>query len=375
MARVIENYSAVMNSTDYIFDRPDVSGSKTQYDYGQELRLPANYGERETDGFYPVTYPENGWIRYYVVGGITPNYKTVTDKCTPPSSLTISGNKMIIIGGAGGDLNTFAGYGISWRERDITGDEWSAWSAETETTTTTVNVTANAGKVRQYRARTQGSAGEAYYSDYVVCETLVSGNTAAKVPTILLPVSGAVSSSQTPVVVVNCGADNEGDQMTLQRSIDGGDWINAATVPGDGGTVYDRLPAQTAGTHVIGYKLTDINAAESETVSVSVVIGAASWTREIKSGDIISNKNISHIADINEMAAAVNVQRLYYGLEPISLPGTVGKFADWGQQMQTMLDASKQCLAAAGQPVTASTSDVYPSANTINELRQRITMV
>ena len=374
MAKIIENYSAVMNSTDYIFDRPDVSGSKTQYDYGQELRLPANYGERETDGFYPVTYPENGWIRYYVVGGITPNYKTVTDKCTPPSSLTISGNKMTITGGAGGDLNTFTGYGINWRERDITGAGWSEWSAETAAGAT-VSVTANAGKARQYRARTQGSAGEAYYSDYVVCETLVSGNTAAKVPTILLPASGAVSSSLTPVVVVSCGADNEGDQMTLKRSIDGADWVNAATVAGTGGTVYDRLPEQTAGTHVIRYKLTDINAAESETVSVSVVIGAASWTREIKSGDIISNKNISHIADINEMAEAVNVQRLYYGLEPISLPGTVGKFADWGQQMQTMLDASKQCLAAAGQPVTASTSDVYPSANTINELRQRITMV
>lgn len=375
MARVIDSYSAVMTNTGYIYDRPDPGGEKTQYDHGQELKLPANYRERETAGFYPVVYPENGWISYQYVGSITANYKTVTDKCSAPSSLTISGKQMTITGGAGGDLNTMTGFGISWRERDINGTEWSEWSADTVTAAVEVEVTANGGKVRQYRVRTQGSAGEAYYSDYVVCETLVSGNTAAKVPTILLPVSGAVSSSQTPVVVVSCGADNEGDQMTLQRSIDGGDWINAATVPGDGGTVYDRLPLQTAGTHTIGYKLRDINEAESETVSVSVVIGAAEWTREIKSGDIISNSEISHIFDINEMLAAVNVQRMYYGLDPISLQGTVGKFADWGRQMQAMLDASKQCLAAAGQPATANESDVYPSAATINELRERITMV
>lgn len=375
MAQAVDSYSAVMTNTGYIYDRPDASGSKTQYQYGTELLLPANYAERETNGFYPVIYPENGWISYMIVSQRTPNYKTVTDACTGPDSLSISGGTLTITGGAGGDLNTFSGFGISWRERDITGTEWGAWSAESVTTARTISATANAGKVRQYRVRTQGSAGEAYYSGYVVCETLVSGNTAAKTPVILLPASGAVSGSATPVVVISCGADNEGDQMTLRRSIDGGDWTDAASVPGTGGTVYDRLPAQSAGMHTIRYKLADANAAESGEAGVTVAIGTADWMREIRSGDIISNKEISHIADINEMAAAVNVQRLYYGLDVITLPGTVGRFADWGRQMQTMLDASRQCLAAAGQPVTASESDIYPCAATINELRQRITMV
>lgn len=376
MAKVVDQYSAVMNSTDYIFDRPDVAGEKTQYDYGQELRLPANYSERETDGFYPVTYPENGWIRYYIVAEITPIYKTVTDKCTPPTSLTISGKQLIIAGGAGGDLNTFTGFGVSWRERNITGNEWGGWSTETVTTSRNVDVTANAGKVRQYRARTQGSAGESYYSDYVVCETLVSGNTAAKTPSILLPSNGAVSSSLTPVVVISCSADNEGDAMKLQRSIDGGDWMKVADVAGTGGTVYDQLPAQTAGQHTIRYKLADINNAESAAVSVAIVISAAAWTRTIAAGDIISNKEISHVADINEMVAAVNVQRMYYGLDVIKLPGTVGRFADWKMQMQSMLDAVNQNIAAAGKKAIKTTvTSAYPNAETINAIRQSVLMV
>jgi hypothetical protein len=290
--------------------------------------------------------------------------------------LTISGKQLTIAGGAGGDLNTFTGFGVSWRERNITGNEWGGWSTETVTTSRTVDVTANAGKVRQYRARTQGSAGESYYSDYVVCETLVSGNTAAKTPSILLPSNGAVSSSLTPVVVISCSADNEGDAMKLQRSIDGGEWMEVADVAGTGGTVYDQLPAQTAGQHTIRYKLSDINNAESAAVSVAIVISAATWTRTIAAGDIISNREISHIADINEMVAAVNVQRMYYGLDVIKLPGTVGRFADWKMQMQRMLDAVNHNIAAAGKKVIKTTViSVYPNAETINAIRKSVLMV
>lgn len=374
MAQVVYNYISQLTNGGYIYDSPG-SGSKTHYDHGTELRLSANYAERETNGYYPVTYPENGWVSYMLIDTPVPNYVTVTDKCTPPDQLLIAGGQMTIVGGAGGDLNTLTAFGVSWRERDIAGTEWGEWSTETANAAATVSVTANAGKVRQYRVRTQGSAGQDWYSDYVICETLVSGNTAAKMPTIVLPINGAVSGSRTPAVVVSCSADNEGDQMKLQRSIDGADWMIAATVAGTGGMIYDRLPEQTVGTHTIRYKLTDINGAESETVGLNVVIGAVRWTREIKSGDIISNRELSHITDLNEMLTAVNVQRLYYGLDAISLPGTVGKFADWVNQMRAMLDASEQCLAAAGLTVTFGEVESYPNAAAINELRRRITMV
>ena len=372
MAQVVDNYSAVMTNTGYIYDRPDASGSQTQYEYGTELLLPANYAERETSGFYPVIYPENGWIRYMIVSERTPNYKTVTDACTPPESLMISGGILTITGGAGGDLNTLEGFGVQWRERDAAGS-WGSWSAETVSASRTVSVSVNPGKVRQYRVRTRGSAGEMYYSDWVVCETLMNGNTAAATPSITLPVNDAVTASKTPVVVISCSADSEGDQMTLQRSIDGGDWMNAATVAGTGGTVYDQLPAQSSGRHVIRYKLVDINQAESGAAEIAIVVGEAAWSRIIASGDIISNRQISHQADITEMLNAVNVQRLYYGLDPISLPGTLGRFADWGKQMAALLNATNACHAAAGQPAAQSDADsTWPNAAMINLIRQKI---
>lgn len=378
MAKVISSYSGVMKNTDYIFDRPDVTGEKTQYPYGTELRLPANYGERETNGYYPVISPENGWINFMTaavqIGA--PNYTTVTDACTAPTSLLIEGKTLTIVGGAGGDLNTLTGFGVSWRERSTTGTEWGAWSADTVTSSRTVSVTVNEGKVRQYRARTMGSAGAQYYSAYTVCSALVNGNTAAKEPTVMLPTMDAVSISQTPVVVVNCSADAEGDAMTLMRSIDGGEWATAADVAGGGGTVYDRLPAQGNGRHTIAYKVADKNGAESGEMSVAIVVNKGEWTRSIASGDIISNREISHVADIHEMLYAVNIQRLYYGLPSITLPGDVGLYRDWGMQMQAMLDAVNASLAAAGQPITASeVSAVWPNAATINTIRERVVMV
>lgn len=376
MAKVVTAYSAVMTNTSYIYDRPDDDGEKTQYDYGTELRLHRNYAERETNGYYPVIYPENGWIEYWVVGEIEPIYETVTDACTAPESLTIAGKTMTINGGAGGDLNMLTGFGVSWRERAITGNEWSAWSADEVTESRAVDVTANAGKVRQYRARTLGSAGAEYYSGYTICETLVNGNTAAKTPTIVLPRNNAMTISQTPVVVVSCPADAEGDAMVLKRRIDSGAWTDVASVTGGGGTVYDRLPAQAIGGHQIFYRLVDQNDAASDMAKIYLVFSGMEWGRTIASGDIISNKAISHINDIEEMLYAVNTQRRYYELPVITLPGSVGKFADWGRQMKTMFDSVNACLVAAGRTVpSGNISQEWPNADTINLIRNRVKMI
>lgn len=374
MAQVIAKYAATTNMRGYIYYSADGSGGGVQYEKGTAVQLPKDYASRETNSRYPIISPMNGWMNKNYLNGITPIYETVTDKCTAPSAVSINASTKVltITGGAGGDLNTFSGYGISWRERAITSTAWGAWSADTVTTSKTVSVTANAGYVRQYRVRTRGSAGASYYSDYVVCETLITGNTANKEPVILLPSSGAVSPSKTPVVAVSCGADAEGDAMTLKRSVNGGAWTDAAAVAAAGGTVYDHLPAMENGTYEIRYKLVDANGAESSIVSVTIMVENAAWGRSIAAGDIISNTEISHRADIEEMLTAVNKQRVYYGLSQIQLTGTVGRFADWGKQMQQMLDAVNQCAAAAGQPTAYSTvDDVWPNAAIINEIRDK----
>lgn len=378
MAQVIDYYTSSMNSRWYIYPDAYTMEGGVQYEAGTSLRLPANYGERETNGRYPVTSPMSGWLNFTYFNAITPVYKTITDACTAPTNVTIntSTKVMTITGGAGGDLNTFEGFGIQWRERDITGTTWGSWSTETVTASRTVSVTVNAGKVRQYRVRTRGSAGSSYYSAYVNCATLLSGNTAAAAPTILLPAAEAVTASQTPVVVVSCSADNEGDQMTLQRKIDSGSYAAVTTVGGSGGTVYDKLPTLANGRHTITYRVVDVNGGTSGEKSVAIVVGRAAWARTIASGTIIANATISHVADINELLNAVNVQRMYYGLATIKLPGTVGRFVDWGRQMDALLKGTNECLAAAGQPVTASdVSDVWPNAATINTIRNQAVMV
>lgn len=375
MAKVLVSYSAVMTNSDYIFAYSSGTDGKVRYSAGTSLVLSKSYSERETNGRYPVKSPMNGWVSYQVVGSITPNYEVTTDACTPPSALTINETSKILIitGGTGGDLNTLTGFGISWRERDINSTTWGSWSAEAFTASRSVSVTANAGKVRQYRVRTQGSAGSSYYSGWLECATLLSGNTAAAEPTILLPAAEAVTARSMPTIVVSCSQDNEGDSMTLRRKVDSNGYVDVTTVPGEGGTVYDKLDTLADGRHTITYKVVDSNGAESGESSVSIVVGRAEWSRTIESGDIISNKAISHVADIEELTNAINIQRLYYGLNTISLPGTVGIFADWKRQMEALLEGANGCLAAEGEQLVEMYIPSYPNAAVINKLRMLAT--
>jgi len=377
MAQVIDYYTAKTNNTCYVYQYSNGSGTKTKMNPGEGMILSANYASRITNSRYPIKDP-SGWLNWTYVTDVKPVYKTVTDTCTVPTNLAIDTvtKIMTITGGAGGDLNTLEGFGIQWRERSINGTTWGSWSTETVSASRSVSVTANAGKVRQYRVRTRGSAGSDYYSEWVTCSTLLSGNTAAAAPTILLPATEAVTASETPVVVISCSADNEGDQMTLKRKIDSGSYTDVTLVDGSGGIVYDKMSPLTNGRHTITYKVVDTNGGESGETSVAIVVGRAEWNRSIASGDIIANEHISHVADIGEMVNAVNVQRLYYGLSTIKLPGTIGRFADWSRQMQALLDGTNECLTAAGQAVVVrEVNGVWPNADTINRIRNNAVMV
>lgn len=368
MAQVIVGYHAEMSNRGYIYDSPDYSSGKTQYEAGTSLYLPADYGQRETNGFYPVDSP-GGWIEYYILTGITPDYDTAADKCKAPTSVTLSGNTLTIKGGAGGDLNTFTGYGISWRDKPI-GGSYGSWSSDTVVSTTnttaTYTVSAPAGKVREFRARTIGSAGASYYSDYVVCATTLTGNTSPSAPSIVRPAANASTYSTTPVVILNVTADADGDSLTLKRRIDSGSWTTVKTLKS--GSVYDKLPTLGTGSHTVNYQLADSYASSSE-VSVTFTVQSHSWKRTISTGTIISNSSISHVADINELLAVVNKQRAFYGLGAISLPGTVGKFSDWKSQMEKLVSGVNEALSAAGQSTISVSVPSWPTASVINSIR------
>ena len=381
MAQVIVNYSATVSigggSNAYVYSQPDNNTTVGFYSNGDQIMLYADYASTAQNGRYHVGSTPGGWMSYMYISNIRANYQTVADPCTAPSTVTLNtATKVLTItGGAGGDLNTLAGFGVSWRDRTIGSDTWGAWSADQVSTARTVTVTAPAGKERQFRVRTRGSAGETYFSAYVQCATLLVGNTAPGTPAVTYPANNATTLSLTPAVVVTCPAEPEGDAMTLKRQVDGGSWQTVASVPGAGGVVRDRLPTLSAGTHTIRYTLTDTYGLESGAASVTLMASPPAWSRAIVTGSVIANQSISHRADILELRTAVNAQRAYYGLATMTLPGTVGNFSDWRPQMLALQTAIGSAFAVAGvaAPNWASVPG-WPTAAVIQQIRSAVAM-
>lgn len=368
MAQVIIRYTAKLASDAYIYDSPDISSDHVRWNAGTPIELPADYLAKMRDEFYPVLAP-SGWILYYNVGDIEPVYGTTTDKCAPPTSVVLSGDTLVISGGAGGDLNAFSGYGVSWRDKPI-GGSYGEWSGDAVANTTSTAfyfaVSAPAGMVREFRVRTLGSAGAEYYSDYVVCGTTLTGNTAPYSPAIVRPAANAVTYSTTPVVVLVVTADADDDDLVLKRRIDSGSWETVKTLKS--GTVHDKLPMLSVGNHTVYYQLTDPYMS-SEEVSVAFGVESHAWKRVIETGTIISNSSVSHVADINELLSAVNKQRAFYGLSDVALPSTVGRFSDWKPQMEKLAGGVNDSLAAAGQDTLSINVPSWPAAAVINSIR------
>lgn len=187
----------------------------------------------------------------------------------------------------------------------------------------------------------------------------------ADAPTFVFPSSGATTESKTPVVAVKTPS---GSGMSLQRKVGSGSWTTVKSSVGGNTTVYDKLPSLSTGTTLVRYRVREGNVGGDEAV-ISIVVKSASWKRTISSGTVISDVTVSHRADINEMLASVNTQRKFYGLSAISLPGTVGKFADWKMQMDTLVNAVNQSLSKAQQTQIVLTVPSYPTASTINSIR------
>lgn len=376
MAQVVDYYRATATATWYIFNGPGSDASSIyQFQKNETILLPADYASRGENGRYPVTSPRSGWVNWTYLGNITAVYKTVTDPCTAPTSVTLNTSTKVltISGGAGGDLNTFTGYGVSYRERSI-GGTWGGWSGDTvvsgSSTTLTLSVTVPAGKERQFRARTLGSAGSSYYSAYVECATIITGNSAPRDPVIRRPAANAETLNPSPCIIVECSSDPDGDSMTLYRRIDSGSWAAIKTTTG--ATVYDQLPVLSAGSHTVSYKLNDAYA-ESAAVSRTFTVHAHTWGRTINAGDVIANVNISHRAEISEMLSAINVQRTFYGLSAIALSGTVGRFGDWKAQMEKLLSGINDCRNAMNMSSVSLTVPSVPTAFVINTIRSLTT--
>ena len=372
MAKVIDRYSAAAGGSScmYYYQYADNTSKATRIYTGEAIYLDKNYGERITNSMYLMVDP-SGWIPWYYVRDIKPVYRTVTDACTMPSKVTLdaAAKTLSITGGEGGDLNEMTGFGISFRERAISSTAWSEWSSDAVITSRSVSVSVGSGMVRQYRARTLGEAGAAYYSDYVVCETLLNGNTAAGTPVVLAPVSGMETTTATPVVKIDCPPEQDGDDMILQRSLNGGAWTDAATLNGEGGVVYDVL-AVPEGMHTVRYRLMDSNGETGGEDSILFHRVSKIWRRMIGTGSVIANPEISFVRDIHELHDRVNSVLAFYGRGAVALPGVPGRLADWRSQLDVMQQAVAECRQSMGlSDVGFWPAQAWPNAAQINLLR------
>lgn len=383
MAKVINFYITYTNQECYTY--PDTTGEHSRLE-----KLAANTQLTiyvKSDGTGP--YEENGYYRIRtgtVTGGthwiysgyctaLVEDTTTTIDQCLPPESIVLDSvlRSLTIAGGAGGDLNDFLGYQVSWRDAEVGTEEYSEWSADVmvDTTESTIayEVSAPPGKIRQFRVRTVGSAGEEHYSSYVICETVLLGNTSPDAVVVQFPNAGAQTNSATPVIGIMVPEDADGDTLTIKRKIDSGAWENVGIHTS--GLYCDQLPELSIGEHVIAYKTADAYAESSE-IDFAIIVLNHSWRRQINTGDVIANENISHVADINEMLDAVNVQRVFYCLPQIELRGTVGRFGDWKPQMEQMIEAIQTTGMVIAKSLEFDVVPSYPTASTINAIRRQL---
>lgn len=375
MAKVVERYYATAggSSTMYYYEYPDNTSDATRIYTGEGFFLSKDYQERMSGSMYLMVEP-SGWIPWYHVQEITPVYKTITDSCTAPTAVVLdtAAKVLTIAGGSGGDLNNWTGFGVSYRERAINSTAWGEWSADAVVNSRSVAVSVNSGMVRQYRVRTLGDAGSDYYSGYVLCETLLNGNTAAGTPAILLPLSGMETCAGLAAFWIECPPEPDGDNMTLQRSLDGGGWVNAANLTGAGGVICDEVAVET-GTHTVRYRLMDANGETGGEDSITISRTALEWGRTISPGDVIANRQISFVADIDEMFAKINQLRVFYGLHTAVLPGRAGRLSDWSAQLAAMQAAVDECRTTTGRGAYGfEQPSGWPSAQQINQLRTAI---
>lgn len=266
-----------------------------------------------------------------------------------------------------------AGYQVQ-QQLSADGSTWGDWADVTQVSknTATVSPSVNRGQYVRFRVRSIDTLSAA--SAWAV-SAAVRRNRVPDAPVILC--AGALDRvSASPVFAVTASAEPDGESMTVQYMVEAQNgaqelaWTDAGILPSSGGKAAFRgnLVLET-GTHRLLVRLVDASGGVSASASSAFAVGSIPWTRSIASGAVIADESISHRADITEMLTQVNLCRARVGLENVTLPGTVGAFADWQKQMNALLEGLKDCYTAVKETAEAVTVPVYPAADAVNGLR------
>ncbi len=266
-----------------------------------------------------------------------------------------------------------AGYQVQ-QQLSADGVTWGDWADVTTVTANaaTVSPSVNRGQYVHFRVRSVDSLNAA--SSWAE-SSAVRRNRVPDAPVILC--AGALDRvAASPVFAVTAVEEPDGEAMTVQYMVEAPNgaqelaWTDGGVLPSSGGKAAFRgkLVLET-GAHRLLVRLVDASGGVSASASSTFTVGTIPWARTIASGDVIADTAISHQADINELLEQVNLCRARVGLAAITLPGTLGAFADWQKQMTALLEGAGGCYTAVKETAEAVDVPVYPAAAAVNALR------
>lgn len=325
-----------------------------------------------TSGSLAVTaHATMGSAYYYKVltvgslsnGALSASYATVTSKvytaCTAPSTVTL--NTALVnpgaaatlswSGAAAGTNNPIASYDVH-RATEAGG----AYTKLGNSTTTSFAVTAHAtqGSNYFYKVVAVGTK-SGYNSPLSSASASLKSNTAPSAATIQAPISGKATYNPKPRLLVTVGADSDGHQQTVTAP--GYSPSTAGACAPGKKLVLQRIGAlMEAGSVTDTLTSTDALGLAS-TASRSYTYGPCAFTDSSLASGITPIK----AAHINELRAAVNTVREYYGLAPITWASTVAagitSLGGWKAHIQEIREALEGIAAFINGWDTASTTN------------------
>lgn len=325
-----------------------------------------------TSGSLAVTaHATMGSAYYYKVltvgslsnGALSASYATVTSKvytaCTAPSTVTL--NTALVnpgaaatlswSGAAAGTNNPIASFDVH-RATEAGG----AYTKLGNSTTTSFAVTAHAAQGSSYFYKVVAVGTKSgYNSPLSSASASLKSNTAPSAATIQAPISGKATYNPKPRLLVTVGADSDGHQQTVTAP--GYSPSTAGACAPGKKLVLQRIGAlMEAGSVTDTLTSTDALGLTS-TASRSYTYGPCTFTDSSLASGITTIK----AAHINELRAAINTVREYYGLAPVTWASTVAagitSLGGWKAHIQEIREALEGIAAFINGWDTASTTN------------------
>lgn len=371
--RIFHTNSADGSSWDGTWEHKDVSSTSTS-------------GSTTVDVHSAI-----GYYRKYRVATLSPhgeNYgstssswsnavlkTTATTACSAPTALSVNstlaeGNVTLSWSGAGaGTANSISSYLIQYRDSSDNSN-WGSWtnlqtvSSTSSSGTLSVSPPSIRGYYRQYRIRTQGSAGSSYYSGYKTSSNTLRKNSLPTAPIISAPVAGSSTFNKTPRVLITAGTETDGAKMNPRILNAAGSTVttgfSSTSLSNSGKTVYKHSASVTDGSKTLIVDMQDANftSAYSDGQSVTFIVENLSIT------DFPVTAGVTHVkaTHMNELQNAINKVRAYYGLNAYAFSAITGgatKIKDWATHLNQMRTAINEIITYINN---------YDSANTTNDV-------